>query len=80
MDTGSADTWIDPDSIGGIVPPNVISTGMNSTTTYLCVISVHALWQLLTTYCRDGTVSTGEIVLADVSFGPYTVKNQALSK
>ena len=46
LDTGSADTWIDPDSIGGIVPPNVISTGMNSTTTYLCVISVQALLQL----------------------------------
>ncbi|KAI0649596.1 aspartic peptidase domain-containing protein [Trametes meyenii] len=31
-----------------------------------------------TTYV-DGTVSTGPIVLADVSFGPYTVKNQAIT-
>lgn len=29
---------------------------------------------------RDGTVSTGPIVLADVAFGPYTIKNQAISE
>ncbi|KAH9848546.1 aspartic peptidase domain-containing protein [Lenzites betulinus] len=27
----------------------------------------------------DGTVSTGPIVLADVAFGPYTIKNQAIT-
>ncbi|RDX52206.1 acid protease [Lentinus brumalis] len=62
LDTGSADTWIDPLSVGGVVPPNLIYTGYNATTPYL-----------------DGSVGTGPIVLADVSFGPYTLKNQAIT-
>ncbi|RDX52203.1 hypothetical protein OH76DRAFT_1480817 [Lentinus brumalis] len=35
LDTGSSDTWIDPLAIGGIVPPNLIQTGINSSTTYV---------------------------------------------
>ncbi|RPD60497.1 acid protease [Lentinus tigrinus ALCF2SS1-7] len=62
LDTGSSDTWIDPLAVGGIVPPNVIETGINSSTSYV-----------------DGSVSTGPVVLADISFGPYTIKNQALT-
>ncbi|KAI0658113.1 aspartic peptidase domain-containing protein [Cubamyces menziesii] len=60
LDTGSADTWIDPLSLGVSpeLPPGLIETGINST---------------------DGTVSTGPIVLANVTFGPYTVYNQAVT-
>ena len=29
---------------------------------------------------RDGTVSAGPLVLANVTFGPYTVHNQAISE
>ena len=33
VDTGSSDTWIDPLSVGASLPPNLIPTGYNSTTT-----------------------------------------------
>ncbi|RPD60484.1 acid protease [Lentinus tigrinus ALCF2SS1-7] len=62
LDTGSADTWIDPLSVGGAVPPNLIYTNYNATTTYL-----------------DGSSGAGPIVLADVTFGSYTIKNQAIT-
>ncbi|KAH9934492.1 aspartic peptidase domain-containing protein [Epithele typhae] len=62
LDTGSSDTWIDPDSVGGMAPPNLIHTGINSTTSYV-----------------DGSSATGEIVLANITFGPYTVVNQAFT-
>ncbi|KAI0672105.1 aspartic peptidase domain-containing protein [Trametes maxima] len=62
LDTGSSDTWLDPWSAGVSLPPDLIYTGINSTTRYV-----------------DGSVSTGPIVLANVTFGPYTVYNQAIT-
>ena len=34
LDTGSSDTWIDI-AAAGITPPNLIPTGVNSTTEYV---------------------------------------------
>ncbi|KAI9056707.1 acid protease [Trametes sanguinea] len=62
LDTGSSDTWIDPTSIGVTLPPDLIYTGVNSTTHYV-----------------DNSSASGPIVLANVSFGPYTVYNQAIT-
>ncbi|CDO77859.1 hypothetical protein BN946_scf184668.g3 [Trametes cinnabarina] len=62
LDTGSSDTWIDPLSVGVSLPPDLISTGINSSTSYV-----------------DGSVLTGPIVLANVTFGTYTVHNQAIT-
>ncbi|KAI9056706.1 acid protease [Trametes sanguinea] len=62
LDTGSSDTWIDPLSLGVTLPPDLISTGLNSSTSYV-----------------DGSTSTGPVVLANVTFGPYTVYNQAIT-
>ncbi|KAH9889825.1 aspartic peptidase domain-containing protein [Cubamyces lactineus] len=62
LDTGSADTWIDPLSQGVSEPPDLFHTGFNSTSTYV-----------------DNSVSSGPIVLADVTFGSYTIKNQAIT-
>ncbi|KAH9939100.1 acid protease [Epithele typhae] len=35
LDTGSGDTWIDPLSVGGAVPPDLVPTGVNSTQRYV---------------------------------------------
>ncbi|KAI9056705.1 hypothetical protein FKP32DRAFT_1432266 [Trametes sanguinea] len=62
LDTGSSDTWIDPLSLGVTMPPDLIPTGLNSSTSYV-----------------DGSTSTGPVVLANITFGPYTVHNQAIT-
>ncbi|KAH9934491.1 aspartic peptidase domain-containing protein [Epithele typhae] len=62
LDTGSADSWIDPWSVGGVEIPDLVETGVNSSTVYV-----------------DGSSSTGPIVLADVTFGPFVVRNQAIT-
>ncbi|KAI0329759.1 acid protease [Cubamyces sp. BRFM 1775] len=64
LDTGSSDTWIDPLSLG--VSPE-LPPGLIET-------GVNS-----TTRYVDGSVSTGPIVLANVTFGPYTVYNQAIT-
>lgn len=35
LDTGSSDSWIDPASVVGEVPPGLVHTGFNSTQKYL---------------------------------------------
>ncbi|CDO77858.1 hypothetical protein BN946_scf184668.g2 [Trametes cinnabarina] len=57
-----SDTWIDPTSPGVTLPPGLVDTGYNTSTSYV-----------------DHTVASGSIVLANVSFGPYTVYNQAIN-
>lgn len=37
LDTGSSDTWLDPSTLGGAMPPGLIETGANVSTTYVYV-------------------------------------------
>ncbi|KAH9934501.1 aspartic peptidase domain-containing protein [Epithele typhae] len=58
VDLGSSDTWFSPSAQGGLMPPDVIDTGINATFDYL---------------------APGQVVLANVTLGPYTINNQAIA-
>lgn len=78
VDSGSSDLWIDASALD---LPGAHHTGYKSTTEYGYGLPCQSACRLcgLTVIHRDGSSAGGEIVLANVTMGEFTVVNQALS-